>query len=417
MNLELYVAMHRFSIIVIVALCGVALVARASQDEIRKKEKVLDKLRKEINAYEQKIKESEKRERLTLDRLDNYEKQANLIRTLLGDLVDEEERIRAGIETTSDTVGLLGKQLEFLKLHYAKYVTSVYKFGRVYDLETLLSSKSINQLYIRIEYLKRFSEQRHKDLVNILDKKQQLEVQEALLQQKLEEERALITEKKKEERTLAVRTTERRKILKAVRYSKTMYKQELVRKTQAAKELENLISDLIEKERLRKEAEEKRSRERAAERERSRATPPAEEPIFSAESIGGQKGKLPWPVSSGTVVAEFGNQVHPVLKTVTENSGIDISVPVGTPIRCVADGEVAMIHWLPSYGNLIIVTHAGGFHTVYAHLSEINVVEGEDVKAGTVIAKSGDSVSGSLLHFELWKEREKQNPLSWLMRR
>ncbi len=408
---------HRFSSILCIALFGIAFIAHASQDEIKKKEKVLDKLRKEINAYEQKIHDSEKKERLTLDRLDNYEKQANLIRTLLGDLVDEESRIRASIETASDNVDLLGKQLEFLKLHYAKYVTSVYKFGRVYDFETLLSSKSINQLYIRIEYLKRFSEQRHKDLVNILDKKQQLETQQTLLHKRLEEEHTLIAEKKHEERNLVVKTTKRREILKTVRHNKTMYKQELVRKTQAAKELESLISDLIEKERLRKEAEEKRMRERAAERERSRAAPPIEEPVFTAESIIGQKGKLPWPVSAGTVVAEFGNQVHPVLKTVTENSGIDISVPVGTPIRCVADGEVAMIHWLPSYGNLIIVTHAGGFHTVYAHLSDINVIEGQEVKAGAVIGKSGDSVSGSLLHFELWKEREKQNPLSWLKRR
>lgn len=403
--------MRRFLSIVCIALCGIVFIVRASQDEIKKKEKVLDKLRKEINAYEQKIKESEKKERVTLDWLDNYEKQANLIRTLLSDLTDEEEHIRASIETASNNVELLGKQLELLKLHYAKYVTSVYKFGRVYDFETLLSSKSLNQLYVRIEYLKRFSEQRHRDLLNILAKKQQLETQQALLHRRLEEERALIAEKKHEERNLAVKTTRRRAILKSVRRDKTMYKQELVRKTQAAKELENLISDLIEKERIRKEEEEKR------ERERSRVRPPVEEPIFTAESIGGQKGKLPWPVSSGTVVAEFGNQVHPVLKTVTENSGIDISVPVGTPIRCVADGEVAMIHWLPSYGNLIIVTHAGGFHTVYAHLSEINVVEGQNVKAGEVIARSGDSVSGSLLHFELWKERDKQNPLSWLKRR
>jgi len=126
---------------------------------------------------------------------------------------------------------------------------------------------------------------------------------------------------------------------------------------------------------------------------------------------------LPWPVSAGAVVAQFGNQIHPVLKTVTENTGIDIAVPVGTPVRTVADGEIAMIHWLPSYGNLIIVTHDGGFHTVYAHLSDIDVVEGEKVKEGSIIAKSGDSFSGSLLHFELWKEKEKQNPELWLAKR
>ena len=404
-----------FLVILLSALCSATLVA--GDQDIRKKERALEKLRKEIEEYEQRLKESEKKEKVTLERIDNYEKQSNLLRSLLSELVDDEEQLHTSIALTSDNITFLEKQLAFLKLHYAKYVTAVYKFGRVYDLETLLSSNSINQLYIRIAYLKRFSEQRKKDLEKIQEKRQFLEVEKRDLQAKLDEQRDLIADKEKEEKTLQIKKQRRSRALKALRKNKVVLKKELVRKTEAALELENIITELIEKERIRKERQAKLARERAAERERLKLKAVEELPAESGTPFESQRGKLPWPVSAGAVVAHFGNQVHPVLKTITQNTGIDISIKGGTPVRSVAEGEVAMIHWLPSYGNLVILRHAGGFHTVYAHLSEISVRDGQKVEAGAVIAKSGDSVGGSVLHFELWKEKDKQNPEAWLSRR
>ena len=385
--------------------------------DIKKKERALEQLRKEIDQYEQRIEQSEKREKATLERLDNYEKQSNLVRSLLSDLVDEEQELQASIALASDNIAFLEKQISFLKLHYAKYVTAVYKFGRVYDLETLLSSNSINQLYIRIEYLKRFSEQRKKDLEKIQEKHQLLESQRTDLQERLEEQRDIIASKEKESRFLQDRKQKRSQTLKAIRRDKALMKKELVRKTEAAEELETLITDLIEKERIRKEHEAKVAREKAAERERLKLKAVEEPPAETGVPFESLRGKLPWPVSAGAVVAHFGNHIHPVLKTVTQNTGIDISIKTGSLVKSVADGEVAMIHWLPSYGNLVILRHAGGFHTVYAHLSDISVTDGQKLSKGTIIGKSGDSVTGSILHFEVWKEREKQNPESWLSRR
>jgi murein DD-endopeptidase MepM/ murein hydrolase activator NlpD len=72
--------------------------------------------------------------------------------------------------------------------------------------------------------------------------------------------------------------------------------------------------------------------------------------------------------------------------------------------------------WLPSFGNLVIINHYSGYRTVYAHLADIKVVEGQHVKEGDIIAESGESVDGPRLHFEIWKDREKQNPENWLNR-
>ena len=127
-----------------------------------------------------------------------------------------------------------------------------------------------------------------------------------------------------------------------------------------------------------------------------------------------RRGSLPWPVSRGKIVSRFGVQQNPALHTVTQNNGIDIDVPSGTYVDAVADGEVSTIWWLPSFGNLVIMNHQNGYRTVYAHLSEIAVNEGDRIRQGEQIGKSGEALAGPLLHFEIWKDREKQDPLQWL---
>jgi murein DD-endopeptidase MepM/ murein hydrolase activator NlpD len=122
-------------------------------------------------------------------------------------------------------------------------------------------------------------------------------------------------------------------------------------------------------------------------------------------------------VASGAIASKFGNQTHPVLKTVTQNSGVDISVKVGTDVVAVAEGEVSLISFIPGYGNVLILNHYNGFRTVYAHLSDIQVVEAQRIREGDPIGKSVDSLAGSILHFEVWQEREKMDPESWLARK
>jgi septal ring factor EnvC (AmiA/AmiB activator) len=403
-----------------------AVVAQPAEKEIKKKSQELEKLRGEIEAFERKLKESEKQEKSTLERLDNLERQSNLIKKLIQKLREQEQEITAEIFQAKRFIQSLEDQLQFLKSHYANYVRSVYKNGRVYDLELLFSSRSVNQLYIRIEYLKRFSEQRAKDLKAILQKKSDLESQNTQLQTKLDSERKLLAEKTREESTLKRKFNERQRVLSKVRKDKKTYQRGLARKTEAVKEIERLIADLIEKERVRKEkeAEERRQRELAEARERERLRNSAPVPSLPSakdaatfSAFEQRRGKLRWPVSSGAIAARFGNQVHPVLKTVTQNTGIDISVPSGSNVLAVADGEVSVLSFIPGFGNVLILNHYDGYRTVYAHLSDINVAESDKVREGELIAKSGDSIAGSILHFEIWKEREKQDPEWWLAKR
>lgn len=413
----------RILLLVFLIVPSSAAVPQRGDREIKKKEKELQKLRNDIEAYDKKLRQSEQREKSTLERLDDLERQSNLIRQLIQKLREEELQITGDIQIAKSSIADLEGQLQFLKSHYAGYVRSVYKNGRVYDLELLFSSKSINQLSIRIQYLKRFSEQRAKDLAGIVEKKTTLEQQNEDLSVKLFSERQLLTEKTREEVTLKRKVAERQSVLKKVRKDKKTYQKELTRKTEAFQQIEKLIADLIEKERIRKEKEaaERRERELAAARERERLKRPL--PSLPGPNEGSpsitfdqRKGKLRWPVTNGSVQSKFGNQIHPVLKTITQNTGIDIATPSGSPVYAVADGEVSVLSFIPGFGNVLILNHYNGFRTVYAHLSDVIVGESQKVGEGAVIARSGDTVAGSILHFEIWREREKQNPETWLAR-
>ena len=377
----------------------------STEDEIKRRQVELQNIRDQIKEFEAKIKEQQRDERAALELLDTYDRKATLVRRLVTRYKADEERLQKQIESTRNTIQTLEEQLAFLKAHYAGYVSTVYKTGRIHDIELLLSSASANQFLVRTEYLRRFTAQRKRDAESIVVKKEDIEETQAQLQVQLSEERRLIAGKAAEEDRLVALAADRRQVISGIRKDRKLLQREIDRKMKAAKELENIISELIEADRIR------RAREAEEARKAKLPQPP---PI--AGTFEGKRGKLRWPVTGGVVVAKFGNQKHPTLKTITQNTGIDIAVKNGAPVTAVAEGEVARIWWLPSYGNLLILNHYGGYRTIYTHLSEILVTEGQKVKEGDLIANCGEALEGPRLHFEIWKEREKQNPEYWLAR-
>ncbi len=390
-------------------------------NELQKRENELQKLRSEIDAFEKKLSESVRRERSTLQRIDDLEQQSTLLRKLIRQLKDQEAKITKEIAGARSSIGKLEDQLAELTSHYAGWVRSVYKNGRVYDLEILFSSKSLNQFYIRLEYMKKFSDQRVRDLTEILSKKTILETKNRDLQAKLQRERAVLNEKTREETRLTRSYAERKNTLQRVRRDKRSYQQELTKRTAAIKKVEQLIAALIEQERIRKEREADERRRALA--DRSAPTASRSFPNLPSTSAGPavafskRKGRLRWPVASGQVQTKFGTVTHPILKTKTENSGIDIATRAGSPVYAVADGEVSLLSFIPGFGNVLIVNHYDGYRTVYAHMADITVAEDQKVVEGMEIGRSGETVSGSMLHFEIWHEKVKQNPESWLAKR
>ena len=119
-------------------------------------------------------------------------------------------------------------------------------------------------------------------------------------------------------------------------------------------------------------------------------------------------GKLPWPVV-GTVVPN---------QTATTDRGLTIQAKKGTPVQCVADGIVANFVSILGYGNTVFILHGNEYTSVYAHLSDISVKRGDTVQAKQVLGTVGEtgSLIGSVLYFELWKDRKPLNTRRWLTR-
>jgi murein DD-endopeptidase MepM/ murein hydrolase activator NlpD len=120
----------------------------------------------------------------------------------------------------------------------------------------------------------------------------------------------------------------------------------------------------------------------------------------------------------GKVTTGFGRQKHPKHGTVTFNSGIDIAALEGTPVRCVARGQVEYVDWLDGYGRMVVVNHGGGYYTLYAHLLESLVVVGQSIEPGGILGRVGDSGSldGAKLHFEVRSKADPVDPRAWLGR-
>ncbi len=128
-------------------------------------------------------------------------------------------------------------------------------------------------------------------------------------------------------------------------------------------------------------------------------------------------GSLQWPLN-GTVLRRFGKQKDPISGQSIQSNGIDIQAPRGSRVLAVYDGVVALAKFIDTYGQTVVINH-GRYSTVYAHLSGLNVQQGQRIKAGTAVGMVGnsgitDAQNTNWLSFEIRYNKTPQDPLRWL---
>lgn len=123
---------------------------------------------------------------------------------------------------------------------------------------------------------------------------------------------------------------------------------------------------------------------------------------------------LNYPVKFSRISSGFAMRMHPIQHTWKAHLGTDFAAATGTEVRTVGDGTVSFAGVQNGYGNVIFVEHANQFTTVYAHLSSIDVKQGQRVEQGTVIGAVGSTgwATGPHLHFELREKGEQRDPLT-----
>lgn len=130
------------------------------------------------------------------------------------------------------------------------------------------------------------------------------------------------------------------------------------------------------------------------------------------------RGSLPRPVGGAfNITSRFGPHSLPDLPDVVyDNPGIDAEVSRGATAQAVYAGKVSGVYMIPGFSTVVIVNH-GGYYTVYGNLASASVKVGDVVKQGSAVgrvADSEDSPGHGQIHFEVWKNRDKQDPLAWI---
>jgi murein DD-endopeptidase MepM/ murein hydrolase activator NlpD len=118
----------------------------------------------------------------------------------------------------------------------------------------------------------------------------------------------------------------------------------------------------------------------------------------------------------GRLTSPYGYRRDPFTGVRTFHTGIDLAAPVGTPIKATLDGRIATTGYSAVYGNYVIVTHDGGYQSLYAHMHRIQVKRGQWVTQGGILGLVGNTgySTGPHLHFSVYRNGKMVNPASLL---
>jgi len=263
------------------------------------------------------------------------------------------------------------------------------RLGRAGSLQVLLESRSLADLVKRRYLMERILSRDVALLGEAREAYQDRERARAARQLEAERIQELAEEAQDRKELAAARREERETLLSALRSARTFHERAAVEVAEQAKRLAEFVATL----------------------------PPPRTSMTGPGGFAERKGKLPMP-ATGPVAVGFGKVVNPKFNTITVQNGIDLEAPAGAPVRAVAPGRVVHSGWFKGYGNLVIVDHGEGYHTLVAHLGAMRTAMGEEVGEGDVLGTVGDSGSlkGAYLYFEIRERGRPVDPRPWLGR-
>ena len=352
----------------------------------------------------------------TLDRYVALQQQIKKREELIQTLQKEYDYAIANIERTKEVTIALEDDIKRLQEEYAVMVRNAYR-QKVNQsaLLFIFSSESFNQAFKRWQYLKQYDQYRKKQANLIIETKNTLDKKLAQLEERVAEKEQLIHDQEKQTDILNNELVAKYDLLKSLKADEARLRKELQKKRVAHQKLNDAIEKVIQQEII---AQRKKARTAAALKKNNKST---KTPELSVHTSGfyKNKGRLPWPVTNGIVTGYFGKQPHPTLRKIQiTNNGIDIRTDKNAQVRAVYDGIVVGKQFIPGYEHMIIIQH-GNYYTVYSNLKEVFVKKNDKVKIKQVIGRSSVNPQSAVsqVHFEVWREKERLNPLNWIAKR
>lgn len=311
---------------------------------------------------------------------------------------------------------ILKKELDYSsnKVKYVDLIYHAYVKNSAYNkLIFILSAATFQETYRRFRYIQDFASMRRQQAETIENSRKELVAKRNELSQSKKYAQDLLCEREKEQQELIEEKSKQDLLVSTLQVKEKELASELEKQQKNAEMLSERIQKVIEEQaRLAAEKAAKQQKTKATKTQSSGSSSVPDNSEFAA-----CKGKLPMPVSNATITGRFGVHQHPVLKHVTvNNKGIYLTAPKGSYAKAIFKGEVTQRFSIPGNNNAVIIRH-DNYLTVYSNLTAIDVKIGDKVNAGDRIGKVfEDSEDGgrTTLFFQVWKEKELQNPELWL---
>ena len=431
------------SLFLIFIICSIAH-GQVKSEKLQKEQKIIEKKISQTKALLDKVKNNTRNSFTELKLLDKQIKnREELVRIYDGQVRVAEIKV---IEKENEIKQLVTR-LDNLKQHYKKMIFFAYKNrNKAGRLMFLLSSNSYNEAQKRNVYLKKVANlqrkqvgliKQHQGLINdeIVSIKEEKTSKEIALNEKKSErekieydkslkEKSHLKFKQEEDKLYALlkedekKKTELKSRINAAIKEEIAAANEIERKKEAARKKEELAKAESNKKDVKSDVvptEKKKEPEKTV----KKVLPISSEGAIVGKNFEANKGRLPSPVSNGTITEKYGKNPHPTLAGVfTNNNGIDITCIANSKARAVFEGVVSAVINVNGAGKVVIIKHAN-FRTVYSNLQESSVKLGDKITAkqeiGTIMLDNG---SVSIFHFEIHMvvglETQSLNPSLWI---
>jgi len=389
--------------LVAVGVAGVAFAQTSrKEDPIKAEQRKLQETQKQLEKEREKAAEARKRETSVLAELEEIERRLADKQREIARLDSRIRKVQAEVASLRGEIGKLEGQRGGQQEALARRLRALYKvYVQGGALPVILTGDAGVTRALAV---------RHLASLAVLDARliQEYRLTSDKLQDRRGREEArqaelgvLRADAKREQAEVDRDAAKRRVLLAKVRDERAYHERMVGELTEASRRLEAFVREL-----------------QARQRRLARVPPTRPIPPDAATGFGSLRGRLPWP-TGGKVVAAFGAQVHPRFGTRTFRNGVDIEAGEGTAVEAVYPGAVVYTGWFKGYGNLIILDHGNEYYTLYAHVAEIHVKEGDEVRQGQRIGTVGEtgSLAGPRLYFEVRYQGKPQDPEQWLRQR
>jgi septal ring factor EnvC (AmiA/AmiB activator) len=409
--------------------------------KLEQERKELQEELRQVQSQYNKVKSQTKQ---SLGQLSILKKKIELQEKYIGNISKEIRSIDDDIYLSNLEIYRLQKQVDTLKMQYAKTVVYAYKNRSSYDyLNFIFSANSFNDAVRRVNYLKSYQSYREKQVSTILETQDLIAKRKQQQLGRKEQKNVALENQTKQVKELEEQKKEKDVVVAKLKSQEKDLQKQIAAKKKKDRDLLSNINRIIQKEIVdakkaeaeRKAAEEKNKpntnvttipgTDRPGTIVDKRPVTPAVKPTvtFNSEadlklssSFETNRGRLPWPVDNGFVKIHFGSYSIEGTLLKGDNPGITISTQTGNVVKSVFDGEVAGVFNLGD-GMAVTIKH-GRYFTTYSNLTGVSVSKGATVKTGQAIGRAGkdDEGDGGQIDFILMIESKNVNPEGWLRR-